>query len=161
MTGASRRGGLSADRVVAFVLPVAAAVFLWQAALVTEPPRDVIVGPRLFPLIIGAVLLVLAFAHLLREYRRESRPAAAEPIGDWAAVGVLAGALAALILLFELLGFVVASFLFVAAVSTFLDRARWRRNVAVAVVFAPLMWALFTRLLGIDLPGGIAAGLLG
>ncbi len=81
-----------------------AAFYIWQAMQVTEPPRNIIVGPRTFPLLIGAFMLVVSAVLAVRQLRaavgyagRRTGPVSGGvpledeemPIRDWTAVGLV------------------------------------------------------------------------
>jgi putative tricarboxylic transport membrane protein len=58
-------------------------------------------------------------------------------------------------LIFIPLGYMVSTALYLAAMVTVIDRARWKRNLAFAVLFAVIVYYAFTRLLAVQLPVGI------
>jgi putative tricarboxylic transport membrane protein len=58
-------------------------------------------------------------------------------------------------LIFIPLGYMVSTALYLAAMVTVIDRARWKRNLAFAVLFAVIVYYAFTRLLAVQLPAGI------
>ncbi len=178
MNQAPRHEGRAArvvETIFTILIPAFAIWFIWQATMVPEPPRNVVVGPRTFPIIAG-VLMIIVSIPLLMQRLRVHRDAASGlgrgggddafvpgeddevHVGDRRAVVVVLGALLSLFLLLETLGFVVALSLFVFALATFFSRDRWPRNLAVAVVFALAFYSLFTYVLRIRLPNGILEG---
>ncbi|MQA85901.1 MAG: hypothetical protein GEV03_15070 [Streptosporangiales bacterium] len=68
---------------------------------------------------------------------------------------VVAMMLLGYILVFIPIGYLLSTFAFLLAATTFLDRAHWRRNVAYAVVFPLVVYLVFTRGLQVQLPFGI------
>jgi putative tricarboxylic transport membrane protein len=166
-----------AEIAFAVALPVFSLLFIWQASLVRDPPRNVVVGPRTFPYIVGAAMFVVSSIllwkllrggpqepNLLPEVDEEGEPLNEEDvtISDWPAVGVVLGSLLAMFFLFERLGFVVSIGLFLFGVSTFFSPSHWLRNLITGVVFGTFFYFLFSRVLGITLPvGTLWAPLLG
>jgi putative tricarboxylic transport membrane protein len=147
-----------------------AAFYIWQAMQVTEPPRNIIVGPRTFPLLIGALMLVVSAVLAVRQLRvaagyagRRTGPVSGGvpledeemPIRDWTAVGLVLAALLGLFIVFEPLGFVAAISAFVFGLATFFAPRQWLLNLTVALIFSVSFFYLFTTVLGIPLPRGV------
>ncbi|HEY9869644.1 MAG TPA: tripartite tricarboxylate transporter TctB family protein, partial [Candidatus Obscuribacterales bacterium] len=173
-----REGPLAAkvETVFAFVLPFFSVFYIWQATEVTEPPSNITVGARTFPLLIGflmlAVSVVLAWQRWRARYpeasaAHEQSQAGVIPleedetsIGDWPAVWTVLVALVALFLLFEPLGFIAAVGLFLFVLSTLFAPSRWMFHLVISIGFSGFFYYLFTRILEIPLPKGILRVLL-
>ena len=124
------------------------------------------VGPRLFPMVIGIGLLVMA-AVLAIAIPRGSRGEAdaGEDIdpdmpSDWRTVGLLIALFVALIVLVVPLGWVIASALFFAGCATVLGSKHYVRNILIGVVLSVGSFYAFYSGLGIPLPAGILDGIL-
>ena|SRR6476646_7175333 len=124
------------------------------------------VGPRLFPMIIGIGLLVMA-AVLAIAIPRGSRGEAdaGEDIdpdtpSDWRTVGLLIALFVALIVLVVPLGWVIASGLFFAGCATVLGSKHYVRNILIGAVLSVGSFYAFYSGLGIPLPAGILDGIL-
>lgn len=121
------------------------------------------VGPKGFPLGIGLALATAATALVVRGQREpgaDPLPAIAVddeelPPADPLKFGVVVLLLLVYILTFTALGYVLATFLFIAGTTTFLDRRRLLRNLLFGLGFPLVVYAVFTRLLGITLPAGL------
>lgn len=124
------------------------------------------VGPKLFPIVIGVVLIVLAVMLAIAIPRGSVGEAdAGEDVdpnmpGDWRTVGLLVGAFVALILLVDPLGWVITSTLFFAGAATILGSRHYIRNIAIGLVLALVSFYGFYSGLGIPLPAGILDGIL-
>jgi putative tricarboxylic transport membrane protein len=124
------------------------------------------VGPKLFPIVIGVVLIVLAVILAIVIPRGSMGEAdAGEDVdpnmpGDWRTVGLLVAAFVALILLVDPLGWVVTSTLFFAGAATILGSRHYIRNIAIGLVLALVSFYGFYSGLGIPLPAGILDGIL-
>jgi putative tricarboxylic transport membrane protein len=124
------------------------------------------VGPKLFPIVIGVVLIVLAVILAIVIPRGSVGEAdAGEDVdpnmpGDWRTVGLLVAAFVALILLVDPLGWVVTSTLFFAGAATILGSRHYIRNIAIGLVLALVSFYGFYSGLGIPLPAGILDGIL-
>lgn len=168
-----REGAVAAkvETIFTFLLPVFSLFIIWQATQVTQPPSNIVVGPRTFPLLIGcmmlAVSLVLSWQRWRITYARlrgadpkahsEAVPVEQEEtaISDWSAVWTVLGSLLALFLLLEFLGFVVALTLFLFGLSTIFAPRRWLLHLGISICFSTFFYYLFTKILEIALPNGI------
>jgi putative tricarboxylic transport membrane protein len=123
------------------------------------------VGPAALPIVIGAALAVASLALAVRGVLRgapvEKEPEAegAEELDDNPAqsparFAVVAGLLLGYILLFLPLGYVVSTFLFLFGTTMYLDRGRPVRNVVYSLLFALIVYYVFTELLTVVLPAG-------
>ena len=161
----ARRAG---EIALSIVLLVGSLAFLYFATTISEPPAGFGVGPRVFPLLLGGILVVACAGLLLREIwieRRRKLDAGEDEglvpledddseISDWPAVAFAIAALVAVLVLMEPLGFAIAVTGFMFALSTFFAPAKWVRNLVVAVVFSLFFSLLFGVVLGIRLPQG-------
>ena len=177
-TPARRKEGAIAGKVetaFAVLLPIFSVFFIWQATQVTEPPRNIVVGPRTFPLLIGSMMLAVSLVLVWQRLRaRAAEASAAVPdpqlglvppeedetsISDWPAFWSVLGSLLALFLLLEPLGFVTALALFLFGLSTLFGPRRWLLNLVISVAFSMSFYYLFTRVLEIPLPNGVLTSL--
>lgn len=145
--------------------------FIWESYQISEPPRNVAVGPRTFPLLVGWIMLPVSLGLVWQRLRpivaRIFGIASASDmtvvpldddeisISDWPAVWSVIGALLALFLLLERLGFIVAISLFLFGLSTLFGPRRWLLNLIVSLAFSCFFYYLFTRVLEIPLPNGV------
>lgn len=144
------------DRILGAVCVVAAAGMAWfaqgYAAEISYEP----VGPKAFPLLLAG-LLAISGAWLA------IKPAVdAEPFG-WAQIKVVAPAAAAMVvyaLLFEKLGFTVATALMAVPVGM-LFRGNWKQSLAGGIGLGLGFYLLFDKLLDVVLPSGVLSFLLG
>jgi putative tricarboxylic transport membrane protein len=156
------------------VFPGFALFYLWQSLTITLPKRVLLVSPRGFPttVAIAMVAVTVALAALevigLVRQRRAARTGETftqaedddrERISSWRDAWVTLGALVVYIAVFAFLGFAIATFVFLAGVSTYLSPRQWIRNVVVSALFSVAVYILFSHLLGVQLPGGLIAGI--
>jgi putative tricarboxylic transport membrane protein len=112
--------------------------------------------PRAFPIAIGLALLAAGVAVALTAWRRAEDGRAL----DWPAragfqrLGVVLGATAVYIASVSLVGYPLASLLFVTGLAAYLGRAASLSAVAAGVGTAFVLYAVFIRLLGLALPSG-------
>ena len=124
------------------------------------------VGPRLFPMVIGIGLLVMAVVLAIAIPRGSRGEAdAGEDIdpdlpSDWRTVGLLVALFVAMIVLVVPLGWAIASALFFAGCATVLGTKHYVRNILIGVVLSVGSFYAFYSGLGIPLPAGILDGIL-
>jgi putative tricarboxylic transport membrane protein len=124
------------------------------------------VGPKLFPIVIGVILFVLAAILAVAIPRGSVGEAdAGEDVdpnmpSDWRTVGLLVALFVALILLVNPLGWVITSTLFFGAAATILGSRHYVRNIAIGLVLALVSFYAFYSGLGIPLPAGVLDGIL-
>jgi putative tricarboxylic transport membrane protein len=124
------------------------------------------VGPKFFPIAIGAILIVLAVILAIAIARGSVGEAdAGEDVdpnspGDWTTVGMLVGVFVAVILLVNPLGWAITGTLMFAAVATILGSRHYVRNIVIGAVLALASFYGFYSGLGIPLPAGILDGIL-
>lgn len=124
------------------------------------------VGPRIFPMVIGVVLILLAIVLAVAIPRGSVGEAdAGEDVdpdapSDWRTVGLLVGLFVAVILLVEPLGWVIVGTLLFAGAATILGNRHYLRNIAIALVLSLASFYAFYSGLGIPLPAGILDGIL-
>jgi putative tricarboxylic transport membrane protein len=117
-----------------------------EVGSVTQP------GPGFFPLVLSVALAVVAGALFVQARRAVGAPA--EPI-DRRRLAATLVALAAYVLLFERLGFVLATIGMLAFLFGALGGYRWRVAVGAAVVVTLAAWLLFDTWLQVRLPVGV------
>jgi putative tricarboxylic transport membrane protein len=150
------------------VVLVAVGAFLIYDAVTLEAGFAKVdpVGPKMFPIAIGVVLIVLAVILAIAIPRGSIGEAdAGEDVdptmpGDWRTVGLLIAAFVGLIVLVNPLGWVITGTLFFAASATILGSRHYIRNIVIGLVLALVSFYGFYSGLGIPLPAGILDGIL-
>jgi putative tricarboxylic transport membrane protein len=139
---------------------------LVEAARIDAPATSNALGPKFFPICIGALLLVCGLwlaADVVRGGHGD--PDAGEDIdldrrSDWVSVALVSGAFLLHAALIAPLGWPLAGALLFWGVAVALGSRHWVRDLAVSVVLALGVYAVFTHLLGVFLPGGLLEGVL-
>jgi putative tricarboxylic transport membrane protein len=156
-----------AQYIICVVL-VAVGAFLIYDALTLEAGFAKVdpVGPRLFPMFIGAGLIILSVILAIAIPRGSVGEAdAGEDVdpnmpGDWRTVGLLVGVFVATILLVEPLGWAITGALLFAGSATILGNRHYVRNLVIGAVLSVGSFYAFYSGLGIPLPAGILDGIL-
>lgn len=124
------------------------------------------VGPKLFPMVIGIGLVILALILAVAIPRGSVGEAdAGEDIdpdrpSDWRTVGLLVAIFVATILLVVPLGWTITSALMFAASATVLGSNHYVRNLVIGVILGLASFYAFYSGLGIPLPAGVLDGIL-
>ena len=148
-------------------LLLAIGVFLLvETQRIAVPVNANAIGPRFFPTVVGAVLVVVSH-WLAVDVLRGGRGAmqAAEDVdtrrsSDWRTLAILSAVFLGHAFLLEPLGFPVAAALLFFGVAAALGSRRWARDAAVSVVLAVTVFLVFARALGVGLPAGVLDGVV-
>lgn len=151
-----------ADRVISVLSLALAVAYLLATRQIPALEIGDPLGPRAFPQLLGGGLILAAIL-LFVETLKKSPPAegaAAAAGSHWGVVAFVTVWTGAYFLLFEALGYVVASAAYLLVLMAVFNRGRWAMNVATAVLFSAVTYWVFTRQLGVTLPAGLL-GLVG
>lgn len=124
------------------------------------------VGPKMFPVAIGVILIALAIVLAIAIPRGSVGEAdAGEDVdpnapADWRTVGLLVGLFVATILLVMPLGWAITGALLFAGTATVLGSRHYIRNIAIGALLSVGSFYAFYSGLGIPLPAGILDGIL-
>jgi putative tricarboxylic transport membrane protein len=147
-----------ADRVISVLSFALAVAYLLATRQIPALEIGDPLGPRAFPQLLGAGLIlaaILLFIETLKKAPRAEGEAAASAGSPWGVVALVAVWTGAYFLLFETLGYVVASAAYLLVLMAVFNRGRWTMNVATAVLFSAVTYWVFTRQLGVTLPAGL------
>lgn len=148
------------------LLAFGGAIVLAAAALglvaLNMPPRiqDILLGPRLFPLMVMGGLMALG-AGLMFSAWRAAAPSAAAPIENWRGLGLVALALLSFALLVEAAGFVVAEAALFALTARAFGSRRPLADAGIGLAIAGTAFVIFKYGLGLNLPAGHFLATLG
>jgi putative tricarboxylic transport membrane protein len=151
---------VGSDVVAGGFMFVFAVAYLVVAFTIPKPSfENAVVGPRAVPIAIGVALAAASLALAIRglvwgRSRRDAAVGDEAPPQDLRKLGVVALLLLGYILIFVPLGYAISTFLFMLAVTTYLDREHWIRNLIYAVVFSVVVYSIFVYVFGVQLPAG-------
>jgi putative tricarboxylic transport membrane protein len=116
-------------------------------------------GPKAFPrLLVGALFItaIMILLEILRARKTAPAPASQRP-ADYGAYMVVAGAAAwtfLYFLVFEPLGYVIATMIYLMVLMAYFNRGKWIANVVTSVLFCLVSYWMF-KTLGVNLARGI------
>jgi putative tricarboxylic transport membrane protein len=159
---------MKSDRIVAICAVLLAAVYLYATEQIPTLQIGDPMGAKAIPRLLGVILLVSAGLLWLETRlaakkdsptpaaRAEDEPAGASPAGRHRAViAAVVVWTAVYFLLFERLGFAIATSLYLLALMAYFNRGRWTANAATAVLFSFGSYLAFTRIFGVQLAPGV------
>jgi putative tricarboxylic transport membrane protein len=148
------------DRIIFVCALLLAGVYFWATAQIPSLELGDPLGPKAFPRMLGVGLLIAA-AMLLAEILRDRKTAKADGADaikwerhHWVVVAVAAWT-AIYIALFEPLGYMLATLIFLGGLTGYFNRGRHLMNGLTCVLFVIISYVAFTKLLGVNLPRGI------
>ena len=146
-----------ADVITSIVLLVLSGLMIWEAY---QMPPSATFGPGagFLPIGVGLVLAILATILLVEAWRRPGDLNSKSPfpaIKPLIRVVLLLVGLMAYISLIEVIGFLVDTFLYVTFLMWVVEREKWQKSLAVAVLTTAGLYIIFQTLLGIKLPSNM------
>ncbi|MGK9166061.1 tripartite tricarboxylate transporter TctB family protein [Inquilinus limosus] len=136
---------------IAAALAVVAVVLFWDASQLNVRGFAARFGPAIFPRLIGGMLLILAAWTAVDAWRGNPPPREKD---DLPPLAWIVGGLAAQMLLLTTAGFSIATGLLFAATVRGFGRGPLWRTIPIGIVFAFVVWFIFTMGLDLTLPAG-------
>ena len=152
----SLKGGTSInkwDRVTAYILLAIGIATAWSSIHLSmgkwRHP-----GPGFFPFGLAIVLIILSLALVLRHWQKDPTPVPFWPGRTWLRplLGVLSLVLYAL--LFDRIGFILTTFLFLVIWMWVIERLRWRTILSISIGTTVALYLIFSLFLEVPLPPG-------
>jgi putative tricarboxylic transport membrane protein len=153
-----------ADRVILACTVIVAVVYLYSTTLIPTLAIGDPLGPKAFPRLLGIALLIAAAFFALELWRarrsqeeRAEAPPSAEPMFEGRVIAVLAVVVVwtgLYYVVFEPLGYVLATGIYLLPLMAWFNRGRWIANVVSTVVFVLLTYYMFVAL-EVRLPAGV------
>ena len=150
-----------ADRVIFVCTLVLAGLYFYATEQLPSLEIGDPLGPKAFPRLLGVGLLVTAvilLLEILRARRTAPRQAAQSAKGDvrpHMVVVVVSVWTFLYFLVFERLGYVLATIPYLLLLMAYFNRGKWVANVLTAVLFSIVSYLMFTKLLGVNLARGL------
>jgi putative tricarboxylic transport membrane protein len=148
------------DRLLAACAITGACVYLFADSRIVDPVISDPLGPKVFPVLIGLGLLGSGLL-LLAETRKKSPSVAGAAV---AAPGnnkqrlILVGMAvwtACYYTAFEPVGYIVSTIGYLFGLLLFFNPRKHVANVATAVIFTAVAYAIFAKFLGVSMPSGV------
>lgn len=162
---ASSDRALLGPRIAALIVISLGGIILTQVSQIGTGAGFIVIGPRIFPLVVGIGFLILGLLFLLRttlipDNDLIAEVAAESATTDWSTTALTLLSLVAYASLLHPLGYALATAVFFPVVARILGSSHSGRNVLIGLVLGLAIYLIFTRLLGVRLPAGLLAGIL-
>jgi putative tricarboxylic transport membrane protein len=153
-----------ADRVIFVCTLVLAAVYLYFTEQLPSLEIGDPLGPKAFPRLLGAGLVLTAIVMVFEMVRArkaaqapDAAAAPADPVQRKATMVVAAAAVWTLLyfLVFETLGYVIATMLYLYPLMAYFNSGRQVMNALTAVLFSLGSYLMFVKILGVNLAPGL------
>ena len=131
--------------------------FLVETSAIKVTPVYARVGPRFFPLLVGAALVLVGAAlgwQAVRGGWRDRAALAAQGPTDWAALLLISAGVVQQIFLIRPLGFIVSSTLLFVLVAVGFRSRRYLLTAVLGLLVSAAVYIAFTRGLDLALPAG-------
>lgn len=152
-------------RLAALTVISLGGIILTQVSQIGTGAGFIVVGPRIFPTVVGIGFLVLGLLFVLRMTVLLDRDLVAEvtteeATTDWSTTISAFLALVAYASLLHPLGYTLATALFFPVAGRILGSTRLRRDIIIGLALGLAIYLTFTRVLGVRLPAGLLTGIL-
>lgn len=146
----------SINRKLGLLLFIVAAVYLYLSFQLPNY-EYALIDADVIPKGLGILLLVLSvFLFFSRVVETDAEKAKRNiPKKELGVIAAVFAMIFVYILLFEAIGFIITTTLFIFFCSWFLGYRAWKTNILVSLLFPIVMYAIFVFALGIVLPRGI------
>lgn len=164
-TPATSTRALLGLRIAALTVISLGGIILTQVSQIGTGAGFIVIGPRIFPMVVGVGFLVLGLLFLLRttvllDKDLVADVTAEEASTDWTTTILTLLSLVAYASLLHPLGYTLATALFFPVVGRILGSSHLLRNILIGLVLGLAIYLIFTRILGVRLPAGLLAGIL-
>jgi putative tricarboxylic transport membrane protein len=132
-------------------------VLLWQALIIPGEVSDA-AGPKLMPVVVAVLWLVLSAVYAATHLRDALRSEASEDVTRFDRIPQVVLIMAILIAyayLLQPVGYLITTILLVWSTSRVMGSRSWLRDLIVAVGLTAVVYLVFSRALGIYLPPGV------
>ena len=162
---ASSARALLGLRIAALLVIILGGIILTQVSQIGTGAGFIVIGPRIFPLVVGIGVLALGLFFLLRTTVLLDRDLITdveveEASTDWSTTVLALLSLIAYASLLHPLGYTLATALFFPVVGRILGSHRLWRDITIGLALGLAIYLIFTRVLGVRLPAGLLAGIL-
>ncbi|MDP9849416.1 tripartite tricarboxylate transporter TctB family protein [Streptosporangium lutulentum] len=154
------------ELVLALVVLALGAFVIVGTADVTAAGSTFGLGPRFFPIIVGAALLLIGLFYVLDVVRgghgdpEQTEDADTEAPADWRTVALVSVIFLTFAGLLDLLGWIIAGALLFFGLSLTLGAEHRLRAGVISVLLSTVTYLTFVKGLGVTLPAGLLSGVI-
>lgn len=150
-----------ADRVIFVCTLILAGVYFYATEKLPSLEIGDPLGPKAFPRLLGVLLVITAIILLFEMIRGRKVVTTDVPSrgpstrGSHTVVAAVALWTFVYFLVFEFLGYVLSTSIYLLVLMVYFHKNKWTSNVLTAVLFSVISYLMFTKLLGVNLARGI------
>jgi putative tricarboxylic transport membrane protein len=140
------------DRFAGIAFLLVGLLFVFESRRISESSYGSAVGPDIFPIGLGAFLILLSLRLLYETFRYQAKVKDGEAVQYKKFIVILVSALLYVALL-EPLGYVITTFVFLLIAFQTMERGKWIQSIGIAGAFSFGVYYFFAEFLGGSLPG--------
>ncbi|QJC54038.1 tripartite tricarboxylate transporter TctB family protein [Paenibacillus albicereus] len=143
------------DRYAGVAFLLVGAAFVWESRKIGESSYGSNVGPDIFPMGLGILLILLSSRLLYETFRGRAKDDAQEGKEklDYKRFAIIVGAAILYAYFLEDIGYVFGTFLFLLLGFQVIERGRWLVSLLVSALFSVGVYYVFVQVLEGTLPG--------
>lgn len=142
----------SFDRFAGIGFLLVGIIFLVESQKISDSAYGSSVGPKIFPMWLGIILMLLSIRLIYETFKYKSEESGKEKLQYKKFIIIFGSALLYAFLL-EKIGYVISTFLFLLVAFQTVERGKVIYSVIISAVFSVGVYYLFSELLGGSLPG--------
>ncbi|ALS77685.1 tripartite tricarboxylate transporter TctB family protein [Planococcus kocurii] len=140
------------DRFAGIIFLLIGLLFVMESQRISESSYGSAVGPDIFPIGLGTILILLSARLLYETFRYEAVAKNDEPI-KYKKFFIIFFSAVLYAALLETLGYVITTFLFLVIAFQTMESGKWLHTLIIATAFSFGVYYLFAEFLGGSLPG--------
>ncbi|MEK4405986.1 tripartite tricarboxylate transporter TctB family protein [Sporosarcina sp. FSL K6-1540] len=140
------------DRYASIVFLLIGLLFVIESQKISDSAYGSSVGPKIFPMWLGIILILLSLRLLFETFKYKSETTAGMKL-QYKKFLIIIGSAVLYAFLLEMVGYVISTFLFLLISFQTMERGRLLPSFIIAAAFSFGIYYLFAKLLGGSLPG--------
>ena len=140
------------DRIAGIVFLLIGLLFVIESRSISQSAYGSSVGPNIFPMALGIILLLLSIKLLFETMKYEHVEASKESLQYMKFVIIFISAVVYAAIL-EPIGYVISTFIFLLVAFQTMERGKWISTILIASFFSLSVYYFFAEFLGGSLPG--------
>ncbi|MBS4211313.1 tripartite tricarboxylate transporter TctB family protein [Neobacillus rhizophilus] len=143
---------LKFDRIASVLFLAVGVLFIIGSRQLTSSSYGSVVGPDIFPLVLGIALVLLSIRLFFETFQNKSNQEKKEKL-EYKPFIIIFIATLLYILTLESIGYVITTFLFLFVCFQTMERSKWVNSLIISALFSGLVYFLFVEVLKGTLPG--------
>ncbi|WP_423802175.1 tripartite tricarboxylate transporter TctB family protein [Neobacillus sp. SAB-20_R2A] len=143
---------LKFDRIASVLFLAVGVLFIIGSRHIASSSYGSVVGPDIFPLVLGNVLVLLSIRLFFETFQNKNKQENKEKL-EYKPFIIIFIATLLYILTLESIGYVITTFLFLFVCFQTMERSKWINSLIISAAFSGLVYFLFVEVLKGTLPG--------